>query len=222
MLSVVIPTLNAAERLPALITTLKSVADEVVVADGGSTDGTRNLAQHEGAVVINSAPGRGGQLAAGAKAAHGDWLMFLHADSTMGQGWQDAVRGLIDDPFGEHWAGYFRLAFDDESHQARRLEQLVAWRSRALGLPYGDQGLLLHRSLYDRVGGYADMELMEDVALVRKIGRRWLKPLDAAIITSAERYRRDGWLRRSSRNMVCLALHFVNAPNRWISKIYYS
>ncbi|MFN3232438.1 MAG: TIGR04283 family arsenosugar biosynthesis glycosyltransferase [Alphaproteobacteria bacterium] len=220
MLSVVIPTLNAGERLPPLIAVLREVADEIVVADGGSTDDTRNVAQHEGAVVINAAPGRGRQLAAGAKAAHGDWLLFLHADSTMGQGWQQAVQAQIDDPFGPHWAAYFRLVFDDDSRQARRLERMVAWRSRVLGLPYGDQGLLLHRSLYDRAGGFADIELMEDVALVRAIGRRWLKPLDAAIITSAERFQKAGWWKRSARNLLCLMLYFFKASPRWIKRIY--
>ena len=220
MFSVVIPTLNAAADLPRLIASVRGFADEVVVADGGSTDSTRNVALHEGAVVLNVEPGRGQQLAAGAQAAQGEWLLFLHADSRLGQDWQEAVQAFRDDPLSRYWAGYFKLVYDDDSAKARRLERIVAWRSRALGLPYGDQGLLMHRSLYDRAGGFPRIALMEDVALVRTIGRRWLRPLDASVVTSADRYRRSGWWWRSTRNLFCLSLYFLSVPPRFIQKIY--
>ena len=87
-------------------------------------------------------------------------------------------------------------------------------------MPYGDQGLLVHRSLYDEVGGYRPIPLMEDVDLVRRIRKRRLVALDAEIITSAERYRRDGWWRRSARNLFCLALYFCQVPPRLIAKVY--
>jgi len=220
MLSVVIPTLNAAETLPGLIASVQGVADEVVVADGGSDDDTRNIARRDGAVVIHAERGRGAQLAAGARAAQGDWLLFLHADSGLGRGWEQAVATFISDPLKQYMAGYFRLRFDDESRWARWLERLVRWRCRSLGLPYGDQGLLIHRSLYKRAGGFPGIPIMEDVALARAIGRRWLRPLDAHIVTSAARYRRDGWLRRPLRNLFCLSLYFLGVAPRRIAKIY--
>ena len=103
---------------------------------------------------------------------------------------------------------------------ARRLERWVAWRVAVLALPYGDQGLLIHRSLYDRVGGYRPLPLMEDVDLVRRLGRRRLTVLGAAAVTSARRWRQDGWLRRSARNLLCLTLFYAGVPAERIARLY--
>ncbi|HEX2943246.1 MAG TPA: glycosyl transferase family 2, partial [Rhodopila sp.] len=104
--------------------------------------------------------------------------------------------------------------------QARRLERLVAWRCRVLGLPYGDQGLLIHRDLVAAVGGIAPIPLMEDVDLVRRLGRRRLVMLPACAVTSAERWEREGYWRRSARNVLCLSLWFAGVPPRLIRRIY--
>ena len=123
-------------------------------------------------------------------------------------------------PQNQSRAGYFRLAFDDTVAAARRLERIVAWRARVLGLPYGDQGLLMSRELYDKLGGFLPLTLMEDVDLVRRIGRRQLTALPATAQTSAERYRRDGYLVRSARNFLCLALYFLGLPPGAIRRLY--
>src|SRR6185437_3737014 len=94
------------------------------------------------------------------------------------------------------------------------LERLVAWRCRVLGLPYGDQGLLIHRNLLEAVGGIKPLPLMEDVDIVRRLGRRRLTGLDATATTSTEKWDRDGWVRRSARNLACLLLWFLGAPPR--------
>ena len=117
-------------------------------------------------------------------------------------------------------AGWFRLALDCDDPRARRLERTVAWRSRVLALPYGDQGLLIHRDLLAAAGGMRDLPLMEDVDLIRRLGRRRLRALDAVALTSAEKWQRDGWYRRSFRNLGCLALWFVGVPPRLIVRIY--
>ena len=117
-------------------------------------------------------------------------------------------------------AAVFRFVVDDEDVAARRLEALVAWRCRALGLPYGDQGLLIHRDLYRRVGGFRPLPLMEDVDIVRRIGARRLVVLEAAALTSAARYRRAGYLRRSLRNLACLGLYFLGVPPRLLVRLY--
>jgi rSAM/selenodomain-associated transferase 2 len=217
MLSVVIPTLNAASTLQGCVDALGPV-DELVVADGGSVDATAAIAEAAGARVVQAPRGRGLQLAAGAEAARGDWLLFLHADTRLSAGWKaDAEAHVRCAPAT---AACFRFRLDDPAWQARVIERGVAARVRLLGLPYGDQGLLVSRALYEAVGGYRPLPLMEDVDLVRRIGPGRLATLDAAAVTSAERWRRDGWMRRSGRNLACLALHGMGMSVERVAKIY--
>lgn len=220
-LSVVMPALNAAKVLPGTLEAVFAEPDlvhEVLVSDGGSDDGGPAIAASHGCRVLTGPRGRGAQLARGADAASGDWLLFLHADTRLSPGWGEAVRRHAAGSPGK--AASFRFMLDDASKAARRLERLVAWRVGALGLPYGDQGLLVSRSLYDAVGGYAPLPLMEDVDLVRRIGRSRLAALETAAVTSAARYRRDGYLRRMARNGLCLGLYAVGVPPRCIARIY--
>lgn len=222
MLSVVIPTLQAAQSLPATLACLsgQEVAGEIVVADGGSTDGTADLAATAGARVVQSPRGRGVQLAAGAEAASGDWLLFLHADTVLAGDWAGVVSTFIADPANAERAGVFRFALDDDAPAARRWERRVGWRTRVLGLPYGDQGLLISRVFYDALGGFKPVPLMEDVDMVRRIERSHLTVLEADAVTSAERYRKSGYLRRSLRNLICLGLYFLGVAPERIERIY--
>ncbi len=213
--TVIIPALNAAASLGAVLAAC--VGLPAVVVDGGSTDGTADLARRAGARVVAAPRGRGVQLAAGAAAAEGEWLLFLHADTRPGPGWREAVQAAMHDPTRAH---YFRFALDDPSPEARRLERRVAWRCRVLALPYGDQGLLIHRTLYAEAGGFRPIPLMEDVDLVRRLGRRRLAPMPAAALTSAARWHREGWRRRSARNLLCLSLWFLGLPPGVIRKLY--
>ncbi|WP_171970216.1 TIGR04283 family arsenosugar biosynthesis glycosyltransferase [Falsiroseomonas frigidaquae] len=214
-LSVIIPALNAAASLPATLAALGDAPAEVLVVDGCSTDAT---VQAAGTARILHAPrGRGGQLAAGIAAAEGPWLLLLHADTRLAPDWEIAVRAAMADPGRAH---HFRFVLDDPSPQARRLERAVAWRSRALGLPYGDQGLLIHKGLLAAVGGMKALPLMEDVDLARRLGRARLAAMPAAAITSAVRWQRDGWWRRSARNLTCLGLFYLGVPPGIIARIY--
>jgi rSAM/selenodomain-associated transferase 2 len=219
-LSAVIPVLDAAGELPRTLAALMDspLIAEIVVVDGGSRDDSPRIAEQAGAIVITAPRGRGSQLAAGAAAATGDWLLFLHADCRPLAGWEDAVREFIAGSPGK--AGYFALALDDETAAARRLEGIVAWRCRALALPYGDQGLLIRRDLYDAVGGYAAVPLMEDVDIVRRLGRARLKPIGATMLASAERYKREGYWWRPLRNLCCLTLYFAGVGPGRIARIY--
>ncbi len=127
------------------------------------------------------------------------------------------MAAALRDPGRAH---HFAFALDDPSPEARRLERAVAWRCRRLALPYGDQGLLIHRALYTTVGGYAPIPLMEDVDLVRRLGRRRIAAMAATAITSAERWRREGWRRRSARNLLVLALWFLGVAPERLARIY--
>ncbi|HEV2335152.1 MAG TPA: TIGR04283 family arsenosugar biosynthesis glycosyltransferase [Stellaceae bacterium] len=220
--SVVIPTLEVADTLPAALAALAGARSirEIVVADGGSTDGTIALAGAAGARIVSAPRGRGTQLAAGAAAASGDWLLFLHADCRLAPGWEAAVQAFVAAPGAQGRAGYFTFALDDRNPAARRLERIVAWRCRAFGLPYGDQGLLIARALYDSAGGFAALPLMEDVEFARRLGRRRLASLGVPLHASARRYRSGGYIRRPLRNLVCLSLYFIGVPARHIARLY--
>ncbi|TFI56531.1 glycosyltransferase [Sphingomonas parva] len=214
-LSIVIPTLDAAETLPRCLDAL-AAADERIVADGGSRDGTPALAEAAGARVIQTERGRGRQLRTGAAAATGDWLLFVHADTILAPDWAEEVRQHTQRV--PQRPACFRFRLDDPSWQARLVERGVALRVALLGLPYGDQGLLVSRALYDRVGGFADLPLMEDVDLIRRLPRPVVLPADA--VTSAARWRRDGWLRRSARNLAVLTLWRLGLSPERAARLY--
>ncbi len=218
-LSVIIPALNAAQTLAATLASLEG-SDEVIVADGGSSDATRELAAARATRIVITPAGRGQQLAAGADAALGDWLLFLHADTTLEKDWKRAVDSFVTDPANRNRAATFRFALDDESVEARRLERLVAWRAETLALPYGDQGLLIEREFYRALGGFRPMPLMEDVDLIRRVGRHRLVTLPISARTSAVRWKTEGWVARSVRNVTCLSLYFLGVPPRLLYWIY--
>jgi hypothetical protein len=121
---------------------------------------------------------------------------------------------------GDSQAAYFRFALDDPHPAARRIEAVVRWRCASFALPYGDQGLLIARRTYDAVGGYRPLPLMEDVDITRRLGRARLVPLDHPAVSSAQRYRRDGWWVRPLRNLGCLFLYFVGVPPRHLLRLY--
>lgn len=228
MLSVVIPAVNAevslGQTMAALVpAAVDGLVREVIVVDGNSADRTTAIAESAGATVVACGRGRGQQLAAGAARARFPWLLFLHADTVLEPGWEREAARFIDgvDTGAEPpRAAAFRFALDDRGARPRVLERLVAWRCALFAMPYGDQGLLLPRPLYEEIGGYRALPLMEDVDIVRRLGRRRLRVLHARAITSAERYRREGYLRRSARNLLCLALYAVRAPAPLIGRLY--
>lgn len=230
--NVLIPTLDAAESLPACLGALAMrgevlVLERLVVADGGSRDRTRDIARAAGAEVLALSPGRGHQLAEAMDhlAAQGaGWVLVLHADTRLEEGWAAAVAAFLECHPEGGGAACFTLAFDEDRPAARRTARLANWRSRRLGLPYGDQGLLVHMADYRAAGGYPREPLMEDVALARRLarhlGRGWLTLLPARAFTSAMRYRRDGWWRRPIRNLTILALYFLGVPPARLAGFY--
>jgi len=220
-LTVLIPTFNAAHSLGPTLASVYEAAQtgliaELIFADGGSTDGTDEVAQDVGATLISSPKGRGTQLATAAATVRTPWLMVLHADTTLSKGWTTPVLRHINSAKS---AAHFRLAFDSNTAAAKRTAAWANFRARRLKLPYGDQGLLLPTSLYTSVGGYPDIPLMEDVALVRKL-RKSLTELDATATTSAAKYESEGYLKRGSKNLLTLSKYFMGIPPETLAKRY--
>ena len=220
--SVVIPTLNAESHLPGNLSSLApglgaGLIKEAIVVDGGSQDRTIEIACDAGCRVISSPKGRGRQLRTGGVNARGDWLLFLHADTRLADGWVDALRDHMQRP---ERAAAFKLVFDSDEKQARWLERRAALRVRLLGLPYGDQGLFIHKNLYFEIGGFTDQPLMEDVDIIRRIGRRRLDILDVQAVTAADKYERDGWRKRAWRNAFLLIRYFLGASPAKLARSY--
>lgn len=228
MISVVIPTLNSEADLPRTLSALVPAAvdgfiREVIVSDGGSADQTARIADSAGVVFHVGPKGRGAQLAEGARRARFPWLLFLHADTVLEDGWMREAAAFmtkVDHDGLPEAAAAFRFKLADRGIRPRLLEAIVWGRCRLLRLPYGDQGFLIPRRLYDQIGGFAKMPIMEDVDLVRRLGRRRVALFESGAVTSADRFRREGYLRRILRNQTCLALYTLGMPADRIASVY--
>lgn len=204
MLCVVIPTLNAADTLPGLLQSLDSGVDRLIVADGGSTDETLAIAAKHGAIFANGQKGRGNQLARGATwAGDCDWYLFVHADCRLPDNWQKIVSDHI--AAYPHKCAYFRFGANAMGFRARAMEFWVGARCFWLKWPYGDQGLLISKTMYDSVGGYPEQPLFEDVAFINALKQtyKWrdIRPLQAKMMTDISRHQEQGFWRRGSHNL---------------------
>ena len=223
-LSIIIPAYNAEDVLPLCLSSLmpgleSGLIREVILVDGGSEDQTRRLAEGAGATVI-SAPekGRAAQLRQGVEQARGDWLLFLHADTALSRDWAERAKAHIEERPDR--AAAFTLAYRSDHPMAKVVARRANWRARTLGLPYGDQGLMLSRKLYQEVGGYPDVSFMEDVKIVRALGKQRLTLLSAEARTDASKYERDGWRKRSWRNAFLITRYLLGADPEKLAKSY--
>lgn len=208
MLSVVIPTLNASESLPRLLSQLQGPDLQIIVSDGLSEDSSQIIAIQHGTNLAIGSASRGAQLRRGSQMAKADWILFIHADSRLTEDWREHVGAHINTHPDK--AGFFGLKYDSPGFSARWVELMAAWRSMTIAfpkgwaLPYGDQGLLISRTLYDEIGGYPDWPLFEDVKIVEKLGRTRIRHLGCKIITCDSNYKRDGFIKRGWRNFKLL------------------
>jgi rSAM/selenodomain-associated transferase 2 len=218
-IGVVIPALDEERSLPGLLDDLRELSVlvplDIVVADGGSTDGTRAIAAAAGVRAILAPRGRARQLNAGVGAVHGEWLLFLHADVRLGPEARRALRAAVQPTSGIR-AAVFRFAIELPPFWKHFIELGQRAREALWGLPYGDQGLLVRRELFDAVGGYPDIPLMEDVAIIRRLRRHTaVRRLPAALPTSGRRYVRDGVVRTWLRHTVLITLYHAGvSPHR--------
>ncbi|MCF6198916.1 MAG: TIGR04283 family arsenosugar biosynthesis glycosyltransferase [Hyphomicrobiaceae bacterium] len=229
MISVILPTLDAERELAATLTALvpasiAGVVREVIIVDGGSNDATLKIADDAGSKILSCAKGRGAQLAKGAGAAVGPWLLFLHADTVLEPCWCAQASSFMERmdkrDLARQGAAAFRFALDDEGFTPRFVEHMVGLRSTVLKMPYGDQGLLISKRLYEEIGGYKLLPLMEDVELVRRIGAKRLHMLPAKALTSANRYVSEGYGARIRRNLTCLGMYYAGVTPEKIAQYY--
>ena len=223
--SVIIPVLRDSELLTALLAELTAIDQsngsvEIVVANGDATDSTLDAVRRAHSEIrwLDCLPGRSAQMNTGARMAAGRWLLFLHADTKLGHRWRDEIaRAAAVDAVG----GCYQLEIDSPCWSARVIELGVRWRVRCLGVAYGDQGLFIRRDLFQTLGGYRSMPLMEDADLVRRMrssGRFWRA--NVCVRVSARRWERDGWWRRTLANIWILLLYLSGRPPEQLAALY--
>lgn len=226
VITVVIPVLNDAAALASLLPGLPALpADpslEIIVVDGGeASDPSLNplRERYSGVRWMRSPPGRGAQMNHGARHARGRWLVFLHADTRLGVGWMNALRRLDEQP--RIVGGSFRFALDSPARWARWIEWGVRIRVRLFDLAYGDQALFVRRTVFEALGEYRELPLMEDVDFIRRLRRQGrLEHVDVPALTSARRWERDGWCRRTIDNALLVALFLGGYPPERLARHY--
>lgn len=209
--SVIIPTWNEVAALREAVESARDPSAEVLVVDGGSSDGTVELASRLDVRLVRSMRGRGVQLGAGARAAAGEVLLFLHADGVLPRGYVDDVRRALSDP--ECVLGAFRLSIDAEGRAFRMIERGANLRSRWLRMPYGDQGLFVRASAYGATGGFAELVAMEDIDLVRRVRRLGkVCTMESHVRASARSWLRHGILRFTLCNLISATGFMLGVP----------
>jgi len=219
-ISIIIPVLNEAANLPAtLANTQVGVNVEVIVVDGGSQDGTSQLAQSLGVKVLSAPAGRACQMNAGAKAATGNILLFLHADTRLPDGFDTLVRKAL---FASNTAaGAFELRIDASILGIRLIESGVNWRSRWFQMPYGDQAIFLKTEVFHDIGGFPQLPIMEDFELMRRLQRKGrIVIVPVPVLTSGRRWQKLGVLKTTLINQLVIIAYLLGVPPERIVRWY--
>jgi len=219
-ISVIIPALNESVTIPAAMeSAMRGRPAELIVADGGSVDATPELARKAGATVVFSKPGRARQMNAGAARAQGHVLLFLHADTLLPGGWAPTVSCVLGQPGVA--AGAFRFRTAELFRGKRLLERATNWRSHRWQMPYGDQAIFLRRALFEELGGFSNLPIMEDYELVWRL-RHQGRIVTAAqeAVTSGRRWQRNGFLRTTLVNQLMIAGYHLGVNPNILARFY--
>lgn len=214
-ISVIIPTLNEAENLEATLSGLIDLPGvEVIVVDCGSSDGTVDIAKSFGVQIISGRSGRANQMNVGAQAANGEILLFLHADTILPLGFEQLIRQAMTDK--NAIAGAFHLSIKARGIGVRFIEKMANYRAKYLQMPYGDQALFVSSKVFEEMGGFPDIPLMEDFAFVRKLRKKGcLKILPPAVVTSGRRWKKLGVFRTTCTNQIIILGYLLGlSPKR--------
>lgn len=216
-LAIVVPTLDEEEALRRNLPAALAAADEVVVSDGGSRDGTLAVARALGVRTLCGPASRGRQLNAGAAATTAELLLFLHADTTLPEG---AARQVREAVAGGAVAGAFLLRFATDRRAMRLGERLIDLRTRLTRLPLGDQAQFITRAAFERLGGYRDWPILEDLDLMLRLRKEKVALLDSRVTTSARRYLERGVVRTVATNWLIWLLFALGVPPERLAGLY--
>lgn len=223
MISIIIPALNEEESIGSCLEAFRQNNDicEIIIADGGSSDRTIEIAESfQGVKMVKTAKGRGLQMNAGAFSARGDILLFLHADTIPEEGWSQAIEGVLED--SAVVGGAFTFAINNPGKKYRMIEQWVKLRCGLFKLPYGDQGIFVKRDIFKRIGGYKNIPLMEDVDLIERMKEQGrIAMLGTRVLTSERRWLRKGLLYTAFVNQLIMLLYRIGVSPQKLAKIYY-
>ena len=223
MTSIIIPVLNEELHLTRCIDSLRAegFSEEIIVADGSSTDRTREIAlSHPNVTAIDSLKGRGAQMNAGSAAASGDILLFLHADTILEQGWAKELSAALDDQ--SVIGGAFSFCIDNPAIKYRLVEAWVRLRCRIFRLPYGDQAIFIRKTAFQELGGYKEIPLMEDVDIIgqmKKLGS--ISMLQKRAVTSGRRWVRKGIFRTAAINQMTMLMFHLGVSPEKLARLYY-
>lgn len=214
-ISIIIPALNEAPTISQVISIAQTATNvEIIVADGGSSDLTPEIAKSLGVRVVFSTTGRATQMNAGAAVATGDILLFLHADTHLPQGFDTCVRQALAKPGTV--GGAFELKIDAPLPSLRLVETGVYWRSHFLQMPYGDQAIFFKTATFEKLGGFPDLPVMEDFEFVRRLKKAgWIEIVPQPVLTSARRWQQLGVLKTTAINQIVIIAYFLGvSPDR--------
>ncbi|WP_371411470.1 TIGR04283 family arsenosugar biosynthesis glycosyltransferase [Nostoc linckia] len=219
-ISIIIPAINEAGNIKEAIATTKSSTNiEVIVVDGGSSDDTKAIAQSLGVKVISSSPGRAVQMNAGAVAASGEILLFLHADTRLPAGFDEMICTALQQP--RIVAGAFNLQIDASLLSLRWVELGVKWRSHFCQMPYGDQAIFVTKAVFQQVGGFPELAIMEDFELIRRLKTKGrIAILSTPVVTSARRWLQKGVLKTTLLNQIVIIAYLLGVSPERIRRWY--